>query len=101
MTADEIIAQVKDLPVVSETARKLTTQLNQPELHRDELVKTLTYDSVLTAKVLRTCNSAESGVRQPVTFDRPGPADFRRQCDFPHGQRHRVWGLPGLERPGL
>jgi putative nucleotidyltransferase with HDIG domain len=66
MTADEIIAHVKDLPVVSETARKLVVQLNQPDLHRDELVETVRCDNVLTAKLLRACNSANSGVREPV-----------------------------------
>jgi putative nucleotidyltransferase with HDIG domain len=66
MTADEIVSLVKDLPVVSETARKLTTQLNQPDLHRDELVHTLRHDNVLTAKVLRACNSAATGAREPV-----------------------------------
>jgi putative nucleotidyltransferase with HDIG domain len=66
MTADQIIAQVKDLPVVSETARKLAVQLNQPDLHRDELVETLRCDNVLTAKLLRVCNSADYGVSEPV-----------------------------------
>ena len=66
MTADQIIAQVKDLPVVSETARKLAVQLNQPDLHRDELVETLRCDNVLTAKLLRVCNSADYGVGEPV-----------------------------------
>jgi putative nucleotidyltransferase with HDIG domain len=66
MTADEIIAKVKDLPVVSETARKLTIQLGQPDLHRDELVNTLRCDNILTAKLLRVCNSAEAGMREPV-----------------------------------
>jgi putative nucleotidyltransferase with HDIG domain len=66
MTAEQIIAQVKDLPVVSETARKLAVQLNQPELHRDELVGTLRCDNVLTAKLLRACNSADYAVSEPV-----------------------------------
>ncbi len=66
MTANEIIARVKDLPVVSETARKLAVQLNQPDLHRDELVETVRCDNVLTAKLLRVCNSAGWGLRQPV-----------------------------------
>jgi putative nucleotidyltransferase with HDIG domain len=66
MTAEEIIAQAKDLPVVSETARKLTIQLNQPDLHRDELVKTLRCDNILTAKLLRVCNSADCAAREPV-----------------------------------
>jgi putative nucleotidyltransferase with HDIG domain len=66
MTADEIIAQVKDLPVVSETARKLTVQLSQPDLHQDDIVETLRCDNVLTAKMLRVCNSAASGLSEPV-----------------------------------
>jgi putative nucleotidyltransferase with HDIG domain len=66
MTAAEIVAQAKDLPVVSETARKLVTQLNQPDLHRDELVETVRCDNVLTAKLLRVCNSANSGLSEPV-----------------------------------
>jgi putative nucleotidyltransferase with HDIG domain len=66
MTASEIVSQVKDLPVVSETARKMVVQLNQPELHRSELVKTLRCDNVLTAKLLRVCNSADCALREPV-----------------------------------
>ncbi|MGP8200389.1 MAG: HDOD domain-containing protein [Limisphaerales bacterium] len=66
MTADEIVAHAKDLPVVSETARKLVIQLNQPDLHRDELVETVRCDNILTAKLLRACNSASSGLREPV-----------------------------------
>jgi len=66
MTANEIIAQLRELPVVSETARKLVVQLNQPNLHRDELVETVRCDSVLTARLLRVCNSAGCGVREPV-----------------------------------
>jgi putative nucleotidyltransferase with HDIG domain len=66
MTADEIIAQVKELPVVSLTVRKLTAQLNQPDLHRDELVDTLRCDNVLTAKLLRICNSPDFGAREAV-----------------------------------
>jgi putative nucleotidyltransferase with HDIG domain len=66
MTANEIVDQVKDLPVVSETARKLTRQLSEPDLHRDDLVETVRSDGVLTAKLLRVCNSAGCGVRQPV-----------------------------------
>jgi putative nucleotidyltransferase with HDIG domain len=66
MTAKEIIAQVRDLPVVSETARKLVSQLNQPNMHRDDIVETVRCDSILTAKLLRVCNSAGCGVREPV-----------------------------------
>jgi putative nucleotidyltransferase with HDIG domain len=66
MTANEIIDQVRDLPVVSETARKLMLQLHEPDLHRDDLVETVRTDSVLTSKLLRVCNSASAGLRQQV-----------------------------------
>jgi putative nucleotidyltransferase with HDIG domain len=67
MTAPEIISQVKELPMVPETARKLVTLLNQPEAHRDDLIKTLHCDNVLTAKLLRVCNSAHTGLKSPVS----------------------------------
>lgn len=66
MTADEIIRQAKELPVVSETARKLTVQLNQPNLPRAELVETVRCDNVITAKLLRLCNSSAYGARPPI-----------------------------------
>ena len=66
MMAEEIIARVKDLPIVSETARKLTVQLNQPDSNANEIIETLRCDNVLTAKLLRVCNSAASGLAEPV-----------------------------------
>lgn len=66
MTAREIIASAKELPIVSETARKLVELLNQPETHREDLIRTLRCDNVLTAKLLRICNSAHSGLKHPV-----------------------------------
>ena len=67
MTANEVINHVAELPVISETARKLTMLLGKPNTHRDELVKTIRCDNVLTAKILRLCNSAEVGIKHPVT----------------------------------
>lgn len=100
MTADEIIAQAKELPVVSETARKLTIQLNQPDLHRDELVKTVRCDNILTAKLLRLCNSAEFGAREPIVsldqalFLLGDNAVFRMVCAIGFG------GSLGMSTPG-
>ena len=66
MTATEIISQVRELPMVPETARKLITLLHQSDAHRDALIQTLRCDNVLTAKLLRVCNSAHSGLKCPV-----------------------------------
>ncbi|HEY3860726.1 MAG TPA: HDOD domain-containing protein [Verrucomicrobiae bacterium] len=66
MTATEIIGQVKELPMVPDTARKMLTMLNRADTHRDELIRMLRCDNVLTAKLLRVCNSAHTGLKNPV-----------------------------------
>jgi putative nucleotidyltransferase with HDIG domain len=66
MTAEEITGRTEDLPVVSETARQLITLLTNPETPGEEVVKVLHCDNVLTAKVLRLCNSAQLGLARPV-----------------------------------
>jgi putative nucleotidyltransferase with HDIG domain len=66
MTATDIINQIKDLPTVPETARKLTKLLSEPDTHREELIQTLRCDNVMTAKLLRVCNSVHTGLSSPV-----------------------------------
>jgi len=66
MTATEIISMVKDLPTVPETARKMTKLLSESDTHRDELIQTIRCDNVMTAKILRVCNSAHTGLSSPV-----------------------------------
>jgi putative nucleotidyltransferase with HDIG domain len=66
MTPTEIISQVKDLPTVSETALKLTKLLSEPDTHREDLIQTLHCDNVMTAKLLRVCNSVHTGLSNPV-----------------------------------
>lgn len=58
MTAQEIIAQVKDIPPAPEAAVKLLKLLNQHNQDNDEVVRVVQLDSALTAKLLRLCNSA-------------------------------------------
>ncbi len=53
--------------MVTETALKLPALLGQPFLHSEEVVKILRCDAVLTAKLLRVCNSAGAGMREPVS----------------------------------
>src|SRR5580658_9448695 len=70
MTAAQIISQIKELPMVPETARKMVTLLHQSDTHRDDLIQTLRCDNVLTAKLLRVCNSAHSGLKtQTASID--------------------------------
>lgn len=66
LTAEEVVARAADLPMVSETTRKMITLLSDPQCSCDEVVKTLRCDNVLTAKLLRLCNSAQTGLERPV-----------------------------------
>lgn len=67
MTAHEMVAKVRSLPPVSHAALKLVGLLDRPEAGNEEIVEVLKHDSVLTAKLLKTCNSPAMGLEEPVT----------------------------------
>jgi putative nucleotidyltransferase with HDIG domain len=65
-TAHELVATVKNLPPVSQAALRLVGLLDQPTVSNDDVVSVLKYDNVLTAKLLRACNSPYFGLEEPV-----------------------------------
>ena len=67
MTAQELVVKVKNLPPVSYAALKLVNLLEQPAISNDEVVQVLKCDNVLTAKLLRACNSPYFGLEEPVS----------------------------------
>ena len=67
MTAQELVAKVKNLPPASEAAVRLAGLLGQTELSNEDIVEVLKCDSVLTAKLLRVCNSPHVGLGEPVS----------------------------------
>ena len=59
MTTDQILDMVPDLPPAPITACKLVQLLGRPALDNlEEVVQTIEFDASLTARLLRTCNSA-------------------------------------------
>ena len=66
MTAQELVAKVKNLPPVPHAALKLVSLLDQPAVSNTEVVQALRSDNVLTAKLLRACNSPFFGLAEPV-----------------------------------
>jgi putative nucleotidyltransferase with HDIG domain len=66
MTAQELVAKVKNLPPVPHAALKLVSLLEQPSVSNTEVVQALRCDNVLTAKLLRACNSPYFGLAEPV-----------------------------------
>lgn len=67
MTTDEVISKIRDLPSVSKAAIKLTNLLEQPAVGNEEIIAVLKYDNVLTAKLLRACNSPLIGFEEEVS----------------------------------
>src|ERR1051325_3343013 len=67
MTANELVAKVKNLPPVSHAALRLVSLLDQPAVSNDDVVQVLRCDNVLTAKLLRACNSPFFGLEDPVS----------------------------------
>jgi putative nucleotidyltransferase with HDIG domain len=67
MTAPEIINKIKNLPPISQAALRLVNLLEQAAISNDEIVRVIKCDNVLTAKLLRACNSPYFGLDEPVS----------------------------------
>lgn len=67
MTAYELVSKVKNLPPISQAALQLVNLLDEPAVSNDDVVQVLKYDNVLTAKLLRACNSPYFGLDEPVS----------------------------------
>lgn len=65
-SAQQLVDRVKNLPPVSQAALKLVNLLDQPEADNDEVVNAIKCDNILTAKLLRACNSPYFGLDEPV-----------------------------------
>ncbi len=66
MTAHEIVAKARKLPDVSPAALRLTQLLNDPTNDFEEAAAVIKADGLLTAKLLRVCNSSAFGLAERV-----------------------------------
>jgi putative nucleotidyltransferase with HDIG domain len=66
-SVDAIIQMAKQLPPFPAVIHKALDLINNPNASVQEVVETIQYDQAITANVLRTCNSAQYGLRQPVS----------------------------------
>lgn len=66
MTAHEIVAKARRLPDVSPAALTLAQLLNDPTNDFDEAAAVIKTDGLLTAKLLRACNSSAFGLAERV-----------------------------------
>lgn len=66
MTASQLIAKVRNLPSISQAALALVSLLEGGDSSNEDVVQVLKRDSVLTAKLLRACNSPYLALDAPV-----------------------------------
>jgi putative nucleotidyltransferase with HDIG domain len=67
MKAHEMVARAKHLPPVSHAALRLVSLLGQSVVSNEDIVQVLRCDNMLTAKLLRACNSPAVGLAEPVS----------------------------------
>lgn len=67
LNIDTFLESVEYLPPAPPNLSRLVELLNQDDLDVSEVVEIIQYDPALTAQVMRLCNSAYFGVREPVS----------------------------------
>jgi putative nucleotidyltransferase with HDIG domain len=65
-TLDDFINQVKSLPPAPQVLTRLLVVLNEDDAPASSVVDLVALDPALTAKILQRCNSAASGLENPV-----------------------------------
>jgi putative nucleotidyltransferase with HDIG domain len=66
MTASQMLAKVRTLPPISNAALELGRLLGRVDSSNEDVVRILKQDPVLTAKLLRACNSSALGLKQRI-----------------------------------
>ena len=70
---DEILAAVQNVPSAPQVLQRVLSLVNDPDFSFDQLMQVVSLDPGITAAVLRMCNSAYFGLKQPVGSITAGP----------------------------
>lgn len=62
----DILASVKSLAPLPQTAMKLMQVINDPHAGVDDIIEAIRYDQAVTSAMLRICNSAYSGISRKI-----------------------------------
>lgn len=63
---DEILASIERLPEVPSVALQVNALLDKPDTDAQDLAEVILLDPILTAQILRLCNSAEYGFARQI-----------------------------------
>ena len=65
-TIQELIKQIKNLKPIPAVANQLLIVVDNPDSSMEDIANVIQYDPVMTANVLKTCNSAYFGLKNPA-----------------------------------
>lgn len=65
-TVEDYINRVRTLPPAPKIISELLVLLRREDVHADRIVELVAIDPALTARALQRCNSAASGLREPI-----------------------------------
>lgn len=66
VTLQELIGQIRNLKPIPAVAHQLLSVVDDPDSAMADIANVIQYDPVITASVLKTCNSAFFGLKQPA-----------------------------------
>ena len=66
ITLQQLIKEIKNLKPIPAVASQLMTIVDDPDHSMEDISNVIQYDPMITASVLRTCNSAYFGLRHPA-----------------------------------
>jgi putative nucleotidyltransferase with HDIG domain len=67
LAPEDYLARAARLPPAPRVLPQLLSLLSDPDCEMNQVIELISFDPGLTAKVLRTCNSAALGLARPVT----------------------------------
>ena len=65
-TLQELMAEIKKLKPIPAVANQLLTVVDNPDSSMEDIANVIQYDPMITASVLRTCNAAYFGLKNPA-----------------------------------
>ena len=65
-TLQELIRQIKELKPIPAVTNQLLAVVDKPDSSMEDIANVIQYDPMITASVLKTCNSAYFGLKNPA-----------------------------------
>lgn len=65
-TLQELMTEIKNLTPIPAVANQLLAVVDNPDSSMEDIANVIQYDPMITASVLRTCNSAYFGLKNPA-----------------------------------